>query len=112
MKSFKERELVVWMLKATKIKGGKFTLPWKGLFKIQKMLNNNLMELLTISDEGAKRVNINKLKTYHCNNPPTNVIIAAIIVDTRHSGKIRNKHRKKKKPNFPPNLHTKPKNLP
>ncbi len=32
MKIFKEGELVLWMPKATKIKGGKFTLPWKGLF--------------------------------------------------------------------------------
>ncbi len=36
MKRFKEGELVLWMFKATKIKGGKFTLPWKGPFKIQK----------------------------------------------------------------------------
>jgi hypothetical protein len=32
MKSFLEGELVLWMPKSTKIKGGKFTLPWKGLF--------------------------------------------------------------------------------
>jgi hypothetical protein len=32
MKSFKEGELVLWMPKATKIKGGEFTLPWKGPF--------------------------------------------------------------------------------
>ncbi len=51
------------MLKATKIKGGKFTLPWKGPFQIQKMFDNNTMELSTISDKGAKRININKLKT-------------------------------------------------
>ncbi len=30
MKSYKERELIFWMPKVTKIKGGKFTLPWKG----------------------------------------------------------------------------------
>jgi hypothetical protein len=35
MKSFKEGKLILWMPKATKIKGGKFTLPWKGPFKIQ-----------------------------------------------------------------------------
>jgi len=61
---------------------------------------------------GVKRTNINKLKTYHYNNPPTNVIITAITIYTRPSGKIRNRHRKKNKPNFPPILHTKPKNLP
>jgi hypothetical protein len=33
-KSFKEGQLVLWMPKAIKIKGGKFTLPWKGPFKI------------------------------------------------------------------------------
>jgi hypothetical protein len=39
------------MFKATKIKGGKFTLSWKGPFKIQKVFDNNNMELSTISDE-------------------------------------------------------------
>jgi hypothetical protein len=53
------------MLEATKIKGVKFTLPWKGPFKIQKMFDNNTVELSTISDEGVEKVNINKLKTYH-----------------------------------------------
>jgi len=76
------------------------------------MFDNNIVELLTISDEGAERVYINKLKAYHHNNPPTNVIITVVIVDIRNNGKIRNRHRKKNKPNFLPNLHTKPKNLP
>jgi hypothetical protein len=70
------------------------------------------MELSTISDEGVERININKLKAYHHENPPTDVIIVVVIVDIRLNGKIRNRHRKKKKPNFPPNLYTKPKNLP
>jgi hypothetical protein len=43
------------MPKVTKIKGGKFMLPWKGPFKIQKMFDNNIVELLTISDEGVER---------------------------------------------------------
>ncbi len=60
---------------------------------------------------GVKRVNINKLKAYHHNKSPTNVIIMTIIVDTQPSGKIKNGQRKKNKPNFPPNLYTKPKNL-
>jgi hypothetical protein len=64
MKSFKEGELVLWMPKAIKIKGGKFTLP----FKIQKVFDNNTMELSTISDEGVERVNINKLKAYQHDN--------------------------------------------
>jgi hypothetical protein len=69
------------MFKATKIKGGKFTLPWKGPFKIEKVFDNNTMELSTISDEGVKKVTINKLKVYF-HNPPTNVIITVFIVDT------------------------------
>ncbi len=64
------------------------------------MFDNNIVELSTISDEGAKRVNINKLKAYHRNNPPINVIIVVVAVDTRPSGKIRVKHRKKNKLNF------------
>jgi hypothetical protein len=97
MKSFKEGKLVLWMPKATKIKGGKFTLPWKGPIKIQKMFNNNIVELSTINDEGAKRVKNNKLKAYYHNNPQTSVIIMVVIVETRRSGKIRNRHRKKNK---------------
>jgi len=59
------------MPKATRIKGGKFILPWKGPIKIQKMFDNSTMELSTISNEGAKTININKLKvqsTNQCNN--------------------------------------------
>jgi hypothetical protein len=99
IKSFKEGKLVLWMLKATKIKGGKFTLPWKGPFKIQKMFDNNIVELSTISDEGVERININKLKVYR-HNPPTNVIITTITFDTRPSSKIGSRHRKKIKPKF------------
>ncbi len=40
MKSFNGRDLVLWMPKAMKIKGGKFRLPWKGPFKVQKKINN------------------------------------------------------------------------
>jgi hypothetical protein len=36
MKSSHEEEWVLWMPKAMKIKGGKFRLPWKGPFKVQK----------------------------------------------------------------------------
>jgi hypothetical protein len=75
------------------------------------MFNNNTMELSTISDEGVEIVNINKPKVYHY-NPPTNVIIVDVIVDTKPSSKIGNRHRKKTKPNFPPKLHTKPKIYP
>jgi hypothetical protein len=76
------------------------------------MFDNNTVELSTISDEGVERININKLNAYHHNNPPTNVIITTITIDTRPNGKIINRHIKKNKPNFPLNLHTKQKNLP
>jgi hypothetical protein len=33
-KSICEGDLVLWMLKTTKIKGGKFKLPWKGPYKV------------------------------------------------------------------------------
>jgi hypothetical protein len=36
MKIYNEGEWVLWMPKAMKIKGGKFRLPWKGPFKVQK----------------------------------------------------------------------------
>ncbi len=45
MKSFKEGKLVLWMLKTTKKRTCKFTLPWKGLFKIKNMFDNNIVEL-------------------------------------------------------------------
>jgi hypothetical protein len=78
------------MPKAIKIKGGKFTFP----FKTQKMFDNNIVELTTINDEGVERVNIKKSKVYH-HNPPTNVIIIVVIVDTRPSNKVESRHRKK-----------------
>jgi hypothetical protein len=34
IESFENGELVLWMPKATKIKRGKFRLPWKGHFKV------------------------------------------------------------------------------
>jgi len=52
------------------------------------MFDNNTMELSTISNEGAKKVNINKLKVYRHNNAPTNVIIVIVTIDTRPGGKI------------------------
>ncbi len=47
MKSFKERELVLWMPKAI-IKGEKFRLLWKGLYKMQIFFNNNIVKLSTL----------------------------------------------------------------
>jgi hypothetical protein len=44
MKSFKEGELILWIMpKVTKIKGEKFRLPWKGHYKMQEKFNNNTM---------------------------------------------------------------------
>jgi hypothetical protein len=40
IKSFEKGELVLWMPKATKIKRGKFRLPWKGPFKVKRMFDN------------------------------------------------------------------------
>ncbi len=51
MKSFEEGKLMLWMSKATKFKGRNFRLPWKGPFKIQKMFNNNIVELSIISND-------------------------------------------------------------
>jgi hypothetical protein len=50
------------MPKLTKIKGGKFKLPWKGLYKVHKVFNNNIVKLTTLGDDEVERVNINKLK--------------------------------------------------
>jgi hypothetical protein len=58
MKSFKEGELVLWMPKAMKIKGGKFRLPWKGPYKVQKVFNNNRIKLSTLSNDDTKNVTI------------------------------------------------------
>ncbi len=67
IKSFNEGELVLWMLKARRIKRGKFILPWKVPFKIQKMFDNNMVQLSTINNERAKTININKLKVQSTN---------------------------------------------
>jgi hypothetical protein len=45
LKSIYEDDLVLWMLKTIKIKGGKFKLPWKGPHKVHKTYNNNIVKL-------------------------------------------------------------------
>jgi hypothetical protein len=55
IKSFKEGELVLWMPKARKIKGGKFTLPLKGPFKIQKCLITTLWSCQPQEIRGHKK---------------------------------------------------------
>lgn len=49
------------MLKKTKIKKGKFRLSWQGPYKVQKIFDNNIVELSTMGNDGVERVNINKL---------------------------------------------------
>jgi hypothetical protein len=49
------------------------------------VFDNNSIELSTISDEEVEKVNINKLNAYHHDNPPIDLIITIIAVDTRPS---------------------------
>jgi hypothetical protein len=44
------------MPKAMKIKGGKFRLRWKGLYKVQKVFNNNTIELSTLNNDDMEKV--------------------------------------------------------
>jgi hypothetical protein len=46
------------MPKTTKIKGGKFKLPWKGPYKVHKTFNNNTIELTISGNDEVERVNI------------------------------------------------------
>jgi hypothetical protein len=86
------------MPKPTKIKGDKFRLPWKGPFKIQKMLNNNIMELSTISNDNIQNININKLKGYHHDNTLIVIMIIIIIVNIKHITKPKNRNEDNIKP--------------
>jgi hypothetical protein len=63
------------MLKTTKIKGGKFKLPWKGPYKVHKAFNN------TLGDDEVKIVNINKLKQYHSKSVVVDVMVANVYVN-------------------------------
>ncbi len=83
MKSFKEGELVLWMPKAMKIKGGKFRLLWKGPYKMQKVFNNNPVELSTLSNDDKEKVNINKLKDYWHNDTLIIIMTNVIIVQKK-----------------------------
>jgi hypothetical protein len=58
LKSICEGDLVLWMPKTTKIKGGKFKLPWKGPYKVHKTFNNNTIELTILGNDEVERVNI------------------------------------------------------
>jgi len=78
LKSIFKGDLVLWMPKTTKIKGGKFKLPWKGPYKIHKTFNNIIIELTTLGNDEVKRVNINKLKEYH--SKLVDVVVANVYV--------------------------------
>jgi len=65
MKSFKERELVLWMPKSMRIKGRKFRLLRKGLYKVQFFFNNNTIELSTLSNDGMEKFNTDKLRNFN-----------------------------------------------
>ncbi len=58
------------------------------------------MELSTISSDRLKKIHINKLKAYHHNNVPTNVIITTIIIDVKDYNIVESRHTKKPKPNY------------
>ncbi len=62
LKSIYEGDLVLWMPKTTKIKGGKFKLPWKGPYKVYIAFYNIIIGVIIMGDDEVKRVNINKLK--------------------------------------------------
>jgi hypothetical protein len=66
--------------KTTKIKGGKLKLTWKGPYKVHKTFNNNIIELTTLGDDEAEKVNINKLKEYHSKSVVTNLMVANVHV--------------------------------
>lgn len=62
-----------------KNQGDKFRLPWEGPFKLQKMLNNNIVELFTINNDDMEKININNLKGYCHEN--TLIVIMTIVVE-------------------------------
>jgi hypothetical protein len=91
-KNICEGDLILWMPKSTKIKGGKFKLPWKGPYKICKAFNNNTIKLTTLGDDEVERVNINKLNEYHSKNMAIDIMVANVHVERcpsrYHQGRI------------------------
>ncbi len=79
IKSFDEGDLMLWMPKTTKTKGGKFRLPWKGPYKVHNFFNNNIMALTSLGDDEVERVNVNKLKEYHSKSVIANVMVANLL---------------------------------
>jgi hypothetical protein len=92
MKSFKEGELILWMFKATKIKCRKFRLLWKGPYKVQKIFNNNVVKLSTLSNDDMEKVIINKLKEYQHNNTPIVIMTNVVTVQKKYKLKWDSHH--------------------
>jgi hypothetical protein len=73
-KRFEDGDFVMWLLKDPKIKEGKFLFMWTSLIRVTKALNNNIVQLSTLSNEDITLVNVNKLKALksnhygHCNH--------------------------------------------
>jgi len=110
-KSMYEGDLVLWMPKTTKIKGGKFRLPWKGPYKVHKTFNNNIVELTSLGDDEVEKVNINKLKKYNSKSVVVDVMVANVYI-----GRYLNQYRQNKYPTTKPKnsskLVPKPRKLP
>jgi hypothetical protein len=63
-KRFEDGDLVMWLPKDPKIKEGKFFFSWASPIQVNKALNNNIVQLNTLSNEDISIVNVNKLKAY------------------------------------------------
>jgi hypothetical protein len=65
-KQFNFGDYVLWFLKGNKSHLGKFTKKWFGLYKVQYVLLNNTVLLVTIEkfETNFMLVNVNKLKPY------------------------------------------------
>ncbi len=99
------------MPKTTKIKGAKFKLPWRGIYKIYKSFNNNIVGVTIMGDDEIKKVNINKLKEYHSKIVVVNVIVANAYVE-RYPNKYHQNKSLITKPTNSFRLVPKPKNNP
>ncbi len=59
----------------------------EGPYKMQKVFNNNLVELSTLSNDDKEKVNINKLKDYRHND--TLIIIMTNVIIVQKKSKLR-----------------------
>ncbi len=65
-KQFKFNDLVLWFPKKNKSHLGKFTRKWFGPYRVQYVLPNNMVLLVTLTnfEPNPMLVSINKLKSY------------------------------------------------